>query len=305
MLPKTPTSWSRNFREFVVAVDADDRVVGCGALRVYTESLAEIVSLAVDESAHGAGSAARIVEPCGEDGPRPRDLTTVFALTLRDEFFHRLGFRTVPKELFPLKVWADCRSCPKLHACDEIAVARRNCDQAPYAPAGARTLRARRRGVKRRGESRPTSSTSTRISKHMNDTVVLAYSGGLDTSIIVPVAAGELRALRWSASQRTWGRARSWTGWLEGARLRVRVECVVEDLREEFLTEVRLADAAGGRDLRAEVPPGHVHGASDHRAQPGPARGAGRRLGARSRLHREGERPGPLRAHLRRALRRA
>ena len=38
-------------------------------------------------------------------------------------FRHRLGFRTVPKELFPLKVWADCRMCPKLHACDEIAVA--------------------------------------------------------------------------------------------------------------------------------------------------------------------------------------
>jgi amino-acid N-acetyltransferase len=30
----------------------------------------------------------------------------------------------VPKELFPVKVWADCRSCPKLHACDETAVAR-------------------------------------------------------------------------------------------------------------------------------------------------------------------------------------
>ena len=37
---------------------------------------------------------------------------TLFALTLQDSFFHRLGFRTVPKELFPLKVWADCRTCP-------------------------------------------------------------------------------------------------------------------------------------------------------------------------------------------------
>ena len=40
------------------------------------------------------------------------------------EVFHKPGFRTVPKESFPLKVWADCRSCAKLHACDEIAVAR-------------------------------------------------------------------------------------------------------------------------------------------------------------------------------------
>jgi len=37
-------------------------------------------------------------------------------------FFHKQGYRTVPKELFPLKVWSDCRACPKLHACDEIAV---------------------------------------------------------------------------------------------------------------------------------------------------------------------------------------
>ena len=49
-------------------------------------------------------------------------IESVFALTLRDGFFNRLGFRTVAKEMFPAKVWSDCRQCPKLHACDEIAV---------------------------------------------------------------------------------------------------------------------------------------------------------------------------------------
>jgi amino-acid N-acetyltransferase len=123
MLPKTHDQLARLFREFVVAVDEEDRVVGCGALRVYNEGLAEIGSLAVREDAHGHGVGRRLVERLVEEA-RALDLRMVFALTLQEIFFHRLGFRTVPRESFPLKVWADCRSCPKLHACDEIAVAR-------------------------------------------------------------------------------------------------------------------------------------------------------------------------------------
>ena len=122
MLPKTPEQLSRNFREFVVAVDAENRVVGCGALRVYSESLAEISSLAVEEGTHRQGVGRRLVERLIEEA-RGLGIGTLFALTLQELFFHRLGFRTVSKELFPLKVWADCRMCPKLHACDEIAVA--------------------------------------------------------------------------------------------------------------------------------------------------------------------------------------
>jgi amino-acid N-acetyltransferase len=122
MLPKTPDQLVRNFREFVVVTNRFDRVVGCGALRVYSDSLAEIVSLAVDESAHGLGVGRKVVERLLE-AARALGLRTVFALTLQEAFFHKLHFRTVPKEMFPLKVWADCRNCPKLHACDEIAVA--------------------------------------------------------------------------------------------------------------------------------------------------------------------------------------
>lgn len=122
MLPKSPEQLARNFREFVVAVDAEDRIIACGALRVYNETLAEVASLAVDESAHGMGIGRRVVERLLSEA-RELGLRTVFALTLQELFFHRLGFRTVTKETFPLKVWADCRACPKLHACDEIAVA--------------------------------------------------------------------------------------------------------------------------------------------------------------------------------------
>lgn len=123
MLPKSYDQLARLFREFVVAVDPAGEVVGCGALRVYTESLAEVASLAVAEHAHGMGIGRRIVEALVENA-RELGVASVFALTLREEFFLRAGFRTVSKEMFPQKVWADCRTCPKLHACDEIALVR-------------------------------------------------------------------------------------------------------------------------------------------------------------------------------------
>jgi amino-acid N-acetyltransferase len=121
MLPKTTEQLVRMFREFIVAVDDTGRVLGCGGLRVFTPTLAEIVSLAVHPATQGMGLGARIVDRLVDDAAL-LGITTVFALTLRDGFFHRSGFRTVEKEMFPAKVWSDCRNCPKLDACDEIAV---------------------------------------------------------------------------------------------------------------------------------------------------------------------------------------
>ncbi len=121
MLSKTLAHLNRSFREFVVAVDPAGKVLGCAALRVYTAQLAELASLAVDEVAHGLGVGRKLVEGV-EAEARLLGVGTVFALTLQDGFFHRLGYRTVSKEMFPLKVWADCRNCPKIDACDEIAV---------------------------------------------------------------------------------------------------------------------------------------------------------------------------------------
>ena len=123
MLHKTREQLVRLFREFVVAVDEHGRVVGCGGLRIFSPDLAEVISLAVDPATQGTGLGGRIVERLMEDAEM-LGIGSVFALTLRDGFFHRLGFRTVPKEMFPDKVWADCRNCPKLLACDEIAVVR-------------------------------------------------------------------------------------------------------------------------------------------------------------------------------------
>ncbi|MQA89004.1 MAG: N-acetyltransferase [Gemmatimonas sp.] len=122
MLPKGYDDLARNFREFIVACDESGRVAACGALRVYGEGLAEVCSLAVDPPLQRAGLGRQVVVGLLESA-RDLGIARVFALTLNPAFFGRLGFETVPKDEFPQKVWADCRSCPKLHACDEIAVA--------------------------------------------------------------------------------------------------------------------------------------------------------------------------------------
>lgn len=124
MLPKSFDQLARNFREFVVATDDAGRVVGCGALRIYNEELAELCSLAVDEGYQGMGIGRMLVERLVAEA-EALGLDDVFALTLQPGFFGRLGFAPAAKENFPLKVWADCRNCPKLHACDEIAVVRK------------------------------------------------------------------------------------------------------------------------------------------------------------------------------------
>lgn len=121
MLHKTLVALSRNFREFVVAMDVEGNLLGCAALRVYTPQLAELGSLAVSEAAHGMGVGRKLVAAVEQEALR-HGISTVFALTLQEIFFHKQGYRTVPKEMFPLKVWADCKGCSKLHACDEIAV---------------------------------------------------------------------------------------------------------------------------------------------------------------------------------------
>ena len=110
-----------NIRDFYVVEDEDGQVLACGGLHVCWSHLAEVKSLAVDESEQRRGHGRRIVEACIEEA-RELGLTTVFALTYRPEFFTRLGFRIVDKATLPHKVWNECIRCPKFPGCGEVAV---------------------------------------------------------------------------------------------------------------------------------------------------------------------------------------
>jgi amino-acid N-acetyltransferase len=109
-----------HLRDFTVA-DKDGDVVGACALHIVWEDLAEIRSLAVDPTCRESGIGRGLVENCLDEARELR-LRRVFALTYQEQFFHRMGFRTVEKEELPHKVWTDCLKCTKFPNCDETAV---------------------------------------------------------------------------------------------------------------------------------------------------------------------------------------
>lgn len=105
---------------FRVAV-AGDRIVGCVALHPFGGGLTELRSLAVRREWQSRRIGGMLVRDCLETAAR-RGRTRVFALTCRVSFFLRLGFRETEKEVFPEKVWVDCRHCPRRDQCNETAV---------------------------------------------------------------------------------------------------------------------------------------------------------------------------------------
>ncbi len=73
MIRRSMAELYESIREFIVAVDDENRVVGCVALHVFWEDLAEIRGLAVAEQFQGMGVGRRLVEACWESGTRARD----------------------------------------------------------------------------------------------------------------------------------------------------------------------------------------------------------------------------------------
>ena len=64
MIRRSPGELYESIREFFVAVDDDGRIIGCAALHVFWEDLAELKCLAVSEKAQGQGVGRKLVEAC-------------------------------------------------------------------------------------------------------------------------------------------------------------------------------------------------------------------------------------------------
>ncbi len=120
VLPKSLNSIYENIRDFWV-YEEEGEILGCVALHVVWEDLAEIRSLAVDKAHKGLGIGAKLVEACLEEA-RQMGIKRVFSLTYVKDFFERFGFSEIDKSMLPHKVWGECINCVKFPQCDEIAV---------------------------------------------------------------------------------------------------------------------------------------------------------------------------------------
>ena len=112
-----------SIREFFVAVDDQGRVIGCAALHVFWEDLAELKCLAVAENTQGQGVGRKLVEACWASAAE-LEIKTVFTLTYVADFFERCGFHQIDKAELPHKIWNECVRCPLFPNCTEIALIR-------------------------------------------------------------------------------------------------------------------------------------------------------------------------------------
>jgi amino-acid N-acetyltransferase len=133
MIRRSMAELYESIREFIVAVDGENRVVGCVALHVFWEDLAEIRGLAVAERLQGIGVGRRLVEACW-DSARELEIKSVFALTNAVGFFERCGYHRIDKTELPQRIWNECVRCPSFPICQEDALIR-SCEPEKPTPA--------------------------------------------------------------------------------------------------------------------------------------------------------------------------
>jgi amino-acid N-acetyltransferase len=122
LLPRSLSELYGYLRDYYVFIpEGGEEPAGVCALHLCWEDLAEIKSLAVDEFYTGQGIGTKLVEACLSEAIT-LGLYKIFALTYRVDFFQRLGFKEVDKNLLPHKIWSDCLKCVKFPECDEVAV---------------------------------------------------------------------------------------------------------------------------------------------------------------------------------------
>lgn len=120
MLHRSMESLYDSLREFTVARD-DRGLAGCIAVDLFWSDLAEVKSMAVRDDCRGQGLGGKLLAEAIADARR-FGVKRLFALTYQQRFFEKHGFVVIDRQQLPEKVWRECLVCPKVDACDEIAM---------------------------------------------------------------------------------------------------------------------------------------------------------------------------------------
>jgi amino-acid N-acetyltransferase len=94
LITKETVAYYESLQEFLIAEAPDGEVVGCGALHVMWEDLAEVRTLATADSWRGKGVGHVLVENLIETA-RALGVARVFCLTFEVDFFKRHGFEVM------------------------------------------------------------------------------------------------------------------------------------------------------------------------------------------------------------------
>jgi amino-acid N-acetyltransferase len=124
ILPRGPQYIYENLRDFVVAVESEggkSRLVGCGSLHVLWADQAEVRAMVIDPEYQGRQLGRKILEQLIDEA-RELGIKKVYAFTLSEGFFGKMGFVLKQKDELPAKLWSECSHCPKFFCCDEIGL---------------------------------------------------------------------------------------------------------------------------------------------------------------------------------------
>ncbi len=122
ILSRTEDEVSTNIRSYVLAKDGK-KLAGYAALHIHSRRLAEIRSLIVDEKYRGEKIGQQIVEFALKEAKVLGVEEEVLVLTYLPDFFKKLDFVEINKELIPEhKIWADCIKCIHFPVCNETAL---------------------------------------------------------------------------------------------------------------------------------------------------------------------------------------
>ena len=120
MLPRSLNELYENIRDFWVA-EEHKKIIGCAALHISWDDLAEIKSVAVAKNKQGKGIGKSLVLTCLDEA-KEMGAKKVFVLTYKPGYFKKFGFKKVKTSSLPHKIWAECINCCKFPDCQEIAL---------------------------------------------------------------------------------------------------------------------------------------------------------------------------------------
>jgi amino-acid N-acetyltransferase len=130
LLRRSYAELCENIRDFTIAERAtpqsneeDPEFLGCGALHLYGPHLAEVRSIVVRPEAKNLGAGAKLLQALIDEAAQ-HEVMSVCLFTRIPEFFDRFGFRVADRAAMPDKIYKDCQTCPRLYACDEVAMVR-------------------------------------------------------------------------------------------------------------------------------------------------------------------------------------